>query len=96
MSPVISTAAGVYALVGVLTWAAFALDKRAARLGGRRTPERTLHALSALGGWPGAAVAIVGLRHKNRKAGFVAVTALIALGHAAGWVLAWRWGWLDR
>ena len=32
----------------------YALDKSAAKKGGQRTPENTLHLLSLGGGWPGA------------------------------------------
>lgn len=74
-----------YLAMSLVTFAAFALDKRAARLGRRRTPERTLHTLELLGGWPGALVGAFVIRHKNRKAGYLAVLILIALGHTAVW-----------
>jgi len=59
-----------------LSTAAFALygrDKAAAMNGGWRTPEITLHALSLLGGWPGALVAQRVFRHKTRKQSFRAI-----------------------
>jgi hypothetical protein len=40
--------------VSLITFVAYALDKRAARLGRPRTPESTLHVPELLGGWPGA------------------------------------------
>jgi uncharacterized membrane protein YsdA (DUF1294 family)/cold shock CspA family protein len=72
-------------LYAVLAWSAisfvaYALDKRAARRDAQRTPENVLHALSLLGGWPGAAMAQQWLRHKSRKPSFrVAYYMTIAL-----------------
>jgi len=62
----------VVALLGLnaATAFAYAVDKRAARLGRRRVPERTLLVLGLLGGWPAAQVARHVLRHKTRKASF--------------------------
>ena len=76
------------AVASAATLLAFARDKAAAAAGGRRTPERTLHLLELLGGWPGALLAMALLRHKNRKASFVAVTVAVAALHAAGWAAA--------
>ena len=54
----------------IVTFAAYALDKHAARRGRSRTRESTLHALSLAGGWPGALVAQQMLRHKSVKPQF--------------------------
>jgi len=78
-----------YAVASLAAFTAFWLDKRLAQGGGRRIRERTLHLGSALGGWPGALAAMHILRHKNRKAGFVAAQALFAFLHVAGWVGLW-------
>lgn len=83
--------AGVYGVMSLITFVVFALDKRAARAGQWRVPEKTLHTLELLGGFPGAWAAMVLVRHKNRKIAFVAVTLGITLLHAAGW-----WVWLVR
>lgn len=77
-----------YGLFSVATFAAFGRDKRAAGRGERRTPERTLHALELLGGWPGAFAAMGLLRHKNRKFLYVAVACCIALLHVGLWAMA--------
>ncbi|MCU0974514.1 MAG: cold shock and DUF1294 domain-containing protein [Burkholderiales bacterium] len=62
--------AGVYAGASLITFVAYVLDKRAAESGGWRTQESTLHALSLVGGWPGALLAQQFVRHKTTKAGF--------------------------
>ena len=66
-------------LSSLIAFVAHGRDKRAARLGRRRTPERTLHLLELIGGWPGALLAMTIFRHKTRKASYFLVTALIVL-----------------
>ncbi len=82
-----TVAFAAYSLMSVVTAAVYLLDKRLAISGARRIPERTLHALELLGGWPGALVAQQLFRHKNRKPTFFLVTWLIAALHIAAWVL---------
>lgn len=82
-----------YALMSVASFGAYAMDKSAARVRGRRTPESTLLLLGLLGGWPGALLAQRLLRHKTAKASFQAsfwITVALNVG-AAGW-LAWCLG----
>lgn len=57
----------------------FAFDKKRSRDGRWRIPERTLHAATLLMAAPGAWMGIFILRHKTRKASFLAVTVLITL-----------------
>lgn len=80
---------GFYAFVSLIAFAAYALDKSAARSGTWRTAESTLHLLSLVGGWPGALVAQNRLRHKSRKASFlVAFWATVMLNCGfLGWLL---------
>ena len=59
-----------YVAVSILTFATYALDKAASSAARWRTPERTLHVLALVGGWPGALLARRVLRHKSSKAGF--------------------------
>ena len=62
---------GVYFVVSVATFLAYANDKaRAEKRGSRRTPEINLHIFALLGGWPGALIAQRLFRHKSRKAEF--------------------------
>lgn len=61
---------GLLALLNMVTFFAYALDKSAAQRGAWRTPEKTLHLLALLGGWPAAWWAQQWLRHKSRKPSF--------------------------
>ncbi len=65
--------------MSVATYAVYALDKSAARRKRRRVPERTLHLLALLGGWPGALLAQQRLRHKSGKPAFLRVFWLTVL-----------------
>lgn len=77
----------------LVAFVVFAADKRRARSGARRIPERNLH-LATLLGAPGAIAAIVFLRHKTKKPGFLVVTATATLVHAGLLALALReLGW---
>jgi uncharacterized membrane protein YsdA (DUF1294 family) len=70
--------AGLYAIASLATFLIYALDKSAARRQSWRVPERLLHALGLLGGWPGGLAAQWLLRHKSRKLPFLAVFWLTA------------------
>jgi uncharacterized membrane protein YsdA (DUF1294 family)/cold shock CspA family protein len=62
---------GLYLVVNIVIWFLYMFDKEAARkTGQRRRPERTLHLLSLLGGWPGALLAQRMFRHKSSKQSF--------------------------
>ncbi|HCN16749.1 MULTISPECIES: DUF1294 domain-containing protein [Psychrobacter] len=73
-----------YAALGVITYAMYAKDKAAAQSGDWRTPESTLHLLSALGGWVGAMVAQTYLRHKSQKPEFRLTYYLTVVINMAG------------
>jgi len=70
-------------LASLVTWFAFAADKRAAVAGERRTPEATLLLLVVAGGSPGAIAAQQILRHKTRKEPFRSLLWSIAAAQAA-------------
>ncbi|WP_426223769.1 DUF1294 domain-containing protein [Psychrobacter sp. DWR1-2-3] len=73
-----------YAVLGVITYGMYAKDKAAAQSGDWRTPESTLHLLSALGGWVGAMVAQTYLRHKSQKPEFRIMYYLTVIINLAG------------
>lgn len=79
--------AGFYMLASLFTFITYAIDKSAARRGGWRTPESTLHALAMAGGWPGALLAQQVLRHKSAKAEFRAVFWVTVVVNVAVFVL---------
>lgn len=78
------------AVLGALSFAHYAFDKRRAVRGGTRVPEAQLLALDALGGWPGGLLAQQFLRHKNAKVSYQIAFWFIVVAHqaaAAWWLL---------
>ncbi|MCB1335510.1 MAG: DUF1294 domain-containing protein [Roseivivax sp.] len=75
--------------LNVLTYAAFARDKRRARKGGRRVPERTLLGLALVGGWPAAKLAQHWLRHKTYKQPFAVYLNLVPVVWAVAALAVW-------
>lgn len=82
---------GWYAVMSIVAFGAFAFDKWMAKGDGRRLPEKLLHALEALGGWPGALVAMRVVNHKSRKGSYLVIFWLIVAAHIGGWLLYWFW-----
>lgn len=76
----------LYVGANLLTFIVYAIDKSAARRGGWRTQESTLHLLSLAGGWPGALVAQQKLRHKSRKQSFRSVFWLTVVCNCGAFV----------
>lgn len=78
-------------LLGLYGW-----DKRAARLGRQRVPEKRLQLLALIGGWPGGWLGQQLFRHKTRKLKFLLVFWLMALINLCGliwllWMLRLDW-----
>ena len=89
LGPVRLALLGLYAVTSCIAFALYGLDKSAARRGMWRTPELTLHAVSLIGGWPGALLAQSVFRHKTRKQPFRTVfwVTVVLNCAAASWVL---------
>jgi uncharacterized membrane protein YsdA (DUF1294 family) len=71
----------VVAVMSVVCFIAYGLDKRQAINGGRRVSERTLHLMAFLGGWPGALLAQRQFRHKTQKVSFRLVFWMVVVLH---------------
>jgi len=65
--------AAYYAVVSVIAYVVYAIDKKAAIKQRQRVSEKSLHLLSLVGGWPGAWIAQQRLRHKTQKTAFKVV-----------------------
>lgn len=57
-----------------------------AKAGEWRIPEKGLHAIELLGGWPGALLAQQVFRHKTRKLSYQLWFWLIVAAHQAVWI----------
>ena len=93
--PSLALALAVVSILSVVTFAVYGFDKAAARRNGRRVPERTLHLLAVLGGWPGAYLAQRVFRHKTVKQPFrrifwlTSLPPLTLLGLASALHMGW-------
>lgn len=72
-----------YGMLGAVSFGIYGFDKRAARRGDWRVTEVSLHGIDLIGGIAGGLMGQLVFRHKTRKGGFAAVSALIAAGHIA-------------
>ena len=77
-------------LMSFVSFAAMGLDKRSARRGARRTPEKRLFLFAALGGAAGALAGMYLFRHKTRHWTFVWGFRILTLLQLAGllWLLS--------
>lgn len=78
--------------ISVVSMAMHAVDKRRARLGKRRIPERSLHSIEFIGGWPGALLMTRMIRHKTSKPHYMWTLYAIALSHLIAMMLL---GWFS-
>ncbi|MCR2784531.1 MULTISPECIES: DUF1294 domain-containing protein [unclassified Microbacterium] len=79
----------LYGVLSVVAFAAYGIDKAAARGDRHRISEQTLLALGLFCGWPGALIAQQLFRHKTRKRSFRRafwVTVVINVAALAGLV----------
>lgn len=76
-----------YLGLSFLTALAFFMDKRFAEFDLRRIPEKWLHTLEFLGGWPGAWLASELFKHKRQKSTYMRVLYAAAIIHALAWFL---------
>ncbi|MFV0576622.1 MAG: DUF1294 domain-containing protein [Vibrio sp.] len=78
----------IYCLIlSLITFVFYWKDKRAAIKGEWRTPEKTLHLLAFLGGWPGALIAQRVFRHKTSKFQFQFIFWIMVILNCIGTIL---------
>jgi uncharacterized membrane protein YsdA (DUF1294 family) len=79
-----------YAVMSLVSAAMHAVDKRRAIKERRRIPEKSLHSMELIGGWPGALMMTRLVKHKVSKPSYMwTLYAIVAL-HAVGWMaLLW-------
>jgi len=75
-----------YPLASLISFVQYWQDKSSAQRGSWRTPEKALHLVESLGGWPGALIAQQCFRHKTRKLSFQLVVWLIVAAHQLVWI----------
>ncbi|MBT2788285.1 MULTISPECIES: DUF1294 domain-containing protein [unclassified Halomonas] len=77
-----------YAVMSVIAYITYAIDKKAAIKNRRRVSEKSLHLLGIVGGWPGALLAQQQLRHKTQKTAFQVTFWLTVVVNlvCAGWL----------
>ena len=66
MKPLTAALLAYLAAVNAITFAVYGADKRRAKKGKRRVPEKTLFLLAAVGGSVGALAGMRAFRHKTR------------------------------
>ncbi len=81
---------GVYLGMSVASYLMYFADKSAAGHDAQRTPEKSLHLVDFLGGWPGALIAQQQFRHKTVKSSFQKVFWLTVFFNVCGlWWFVW-------
>ena len=76
----------LYAVQSLVTYGDYAWDKQQAIQGNQRISESSLHLMELLGGWPGARLAQLKIRHKNRKTAYQWVFWSIVTLHFLAWL----------
>ena len=70
-------------VMSLITFCTYGFDKYRAKRERRRVPEKTLHLMALLGGWPGAWLGQKAFRHKTQKASFRLVFWLSVIANLA-------------
>jgi uncharacterized membrane protein YsdA (DUF1294 family) len=84
----------VYLIISVLTLLIYGIDKFLAKAEWKRIPERWLHTLSLIGGFPGAFLGMNIFNHKTNKPKFrwvIFASLLLHLSAFAVFIARARW-----
>jgi len=77
----------LYVAASIISFAAYGIDKNAAKHGKPRIRESTLQILALGGGWPGAWLAQTILRHKTTKVSFQRVFVVTVFLNILGFIM---------
>ena len=86
--------ASVAVALSLCAFMAVWMDKRSAQAGEWRTPERLLHMLERIGGWPGSFLAQRAFRHKVSKSSYQIVFWFIVVVYefvSIDSLQSWKW-----
>ncbi|HXC52149.1 MAG TPA: cold shock and DUF1294 domain-containing protein [Candidatus Limnocylindrales bacterium] len=76
-----------YLVMSIVTFGFYYADKKRAETNRWRITGTSLHVLEAVGGWPGAVLAMAMLRHLTRKREHLTMLCAIIAIHVAVWVV---------
>jgi len=78
-----------YLMMSIVTFGFYYVDKKRAEAKRWRIHSTTLHVLEAIGGWPGALLAMAMLRHLTRKRDHIVMLLAIIAIHLVAWMVWW-------
>lgn len=78
-----------YLVMSIITFGFYYVDKKRAEESRWRIASTSLHVLEAVGGWPGALLAMAMLRHLTRKREHLIMLSAIVSIHMAVWLVWW-------
>lgn len=76
-----------YLVMSIITFGFYYVDKNRAASQRWRLHGTSLHVLEAIGGWPGALLAMAMLRHLTRKSDHLTILLAIVAIHLGAWLL---------
>ena len=77
----------LYAVMSLLCFLLYGLDKKNSMAKKWRIPEKHLHQVELFGGWPGALLGQLLFRHKTQKISFRIVLWVVIIVHLSAWAL---------
>jgi uncharacterized membrane protein YsdA (DUF1294 family)/cold shock CspA family protein len=83
----LNNAIKLYLVMSVITFGFYYVDKKRAETKRWRIHSTTLHVLEAIGGWPGALLAMSMLRHLTRKHDHLVMLSAIVAIHLVAWLV---------